>query len=167
MGIYALISICIVHLQSRYIMFPLTRGFSFLSCCERNETKKANQGEASKMPIPLDNPLCYVGTHTLRTVPREQTDKPEFVKLFIVGKRCSSLNRLSSRLRAGSACQTRIYISQNALTLSIFSSPCSYPKLYIWRKWSVSLSKVEQWRGSLGQITKAFPSFSCSKTKSL
>ena len=25
------------------------------------------------MPIPLDNPLCYVGTHTLRTVPREQT----------------------------------------------------------------------------------------------
>ena len=102
------IRVCIVHLQSRYIMFPLTRGFSFLSCCERNETKKANQGEASKMPIPLDNPLCYVGTHTLRTVPREQTDKPEFVKLFIVGKRCSSLNRLSSRLRAGSACQILI-----------------------------------------------------------
>ena len=24
------------------------------------------------MPIPLDNPLCYVGTHTLRTVPRKQ-----------------------------------------------------------------------------------------------
>ena len=74
-------------------MFPLTRGFSFLSSCERNETKKANQGEASKMPIPLDNPLCYVGTHTLRTVPREQTDKPKFVKLFIVGKRCLLLNR--------------------------------------------------------------------------
>ena len=73
---FFLIGVCIVHLQSRYIMFPLTRGFSFLSCCERNETKKANQGEASKMPIPLDNPLCYVGTHTLRTVPREQTDKP-------------------------------------------------------------------------------------------
>ena len=127
------ISICIVHLQSRYIMFPLTRGFSFLSSCERNETKKANQGEASKMPIPLDNPLCYVGTHTLRTVPREQTDKSKFVKLFIVGKRCSLLNRLSSRLRAGSACQTQIYPS--TITILLFcSSPQGFgtekPKLY-------------------------------------
>ncbi|MGN1421657.1 MAG: hypothetical protein ACI4XC_09095, partial [Eubacterium sp.] len=61
-------------------MFPLTRGFSFLSGCERNETKKANQGEASKMPIPLDNPLCYVGTRTTRTVPREHIiDFLEFI----------------------------------------------------------------------------------------
>ncbi len=51
--------------------------FSFFSSCEKNETKKANQGEASKMPIPPDNPLCYVGTHTLRTVPREHADNTD------------------------------------------------------------------------------------------
>ncbi len=25
------------------------------------------------MPIPPDNPLCYVGTRTMRTVPRERS----------------------------------------------------------------------------------------------